>query len=407
MTQICAALALTDDPDLQQNDPAEWHRLRREGLGGSDVPKLCGAYDDPRDWATPGAVYRSKVEPQTEEARKLDNVAAAIGRALEDLLAKLYEETTGLRTEPAPMVCDPKRPWRRASVDRLVYPAQAKANACETCEDWTRWTPPFPPYQTDPEEHGDCACEGCGWKSSKSNAMLYCHSSNRTPIAVLELKRPVAFNRAWKEDDAPAFARMQGQWYADIFGLPRVDIFALVSDLTPRLWTYDADPELASLLTQEAGRFWNDHVLAEKPPLPAASERREWIGRRFPELLAGMRDATEDDAELADRLLRTNDRIALLKKRKAQLTDKLLISLEGAEGMRGDWGSFTNREQKGRVAWTDVAKDLSEEVAEYIADRRTPSEPPAPTASQTLDSYTEPHRAPAKRVPRFNPRRTT
>ena len=310
---LCAALKLTNDVHLQSFDPAHWHELRRGGIGGSDVPKLCGAYgDDAPEWGTPLAVYRSKTEP-VEERRELDNVAAAIGTAMEDLLARLYEQTTGLVTVKAPMCCDPARPWRRASVDRLVYDEAA-----------------------DP---------------SKSR-----------PVAVLELKRPTAWNQTWKGDDAPAYARMQGQWYASILGLPRVDIFALVSDTTPRLFSYPADPELAELLTAECETFWEQHVITKEPPLPVASERRAWLGDRYPEITAPMTPATMYQEALAESLQLLGQRQKLLDTRKAEVTDELLQSLRGGEGVKGAGWSFTWRESAGRVAWKALAETLLPQV---------------------------------------------
>jgi putative phage-type endonuclease len=341
-TRIHGALALTDDPDLQQHDPAAWLELRRGGIGGSDVPALCGAYDEPPEWATPLAVYQSKIEEPTEDGRAIDNVAAAIGRALEDLLARLYEEATGLRTVKIPMVCDPLKPWRRASVDRLVY-------------------------------------------------------DGSDPVAVLELKRPVAFNRAWKETEAPAFARMQAQWYASILGLPRCDIFALVGDTTPRRWTEEADPQLANLFTQECGRFWVKHVQERRPPLPSPTERRDWLFQRYPDVTRGMRDADEEEAEISRRLLACSARIKLLKERKKQLQDEMIYRLGESEGVRGAGWSFTYRREAGRVGWKSVAEQLSAELA---------SAQGRPMASQEiLDRVSETHRGASKRVPRNNRRR--
>jgi predicted phage-related endonuclease len=339
--KICNALALTDDPDLQQHDPVAWHELRRAGIGGSDVPKLCGAYDNPPEWATPLAVYRSKVFQPKMDARYIDNVAAAIGTALEDLLARLYEESTGLRTVKVPMCCDPDRTWRLANADRLAY-------------------------------DGD------------------------EPVAVVELKRPVAFNRAWKERDPPAFARMQCQWYASILGLPRCDIFALVGDTTPRRWSEDADPELAGLMTQEAGRFWIKSVKDRIPPLPMSSERREWLCRRFPDVTKGMRDATEDEADLSRRLLMVSARKKLLEERKKQLQDELIMSLGEAEGIRGAGWSFTWRQEAGRVGWKAATEQLAAELAEAQGNPML--------AQEILERVQDQHRGDSKRVPRNNRR---
>jgi putative phage-type endonuclease len=339
--KICNALALTDDPDLQKHDPAKWHELRRGGIGGSDVPKLCGAYDEPAEWATPLAVYRSKVFKPQINVRYTDNVAAAIGSALEDLLAKLYEESTGLRTVKVPMCCDPDMPWRRASADRLVY-------------------------------EGD------------------------EPVAVLELKRPVAFNKAWKEKLPPAYARMQAQWYASILGLPRCDIFALVGDTTPRRWSEDADHELANLMTQAAGRFWTKCVQDRIPPLPMASERREWLCKRYPDVTQGMRDATEEEAEKSRRLLMVSARMNLLRERKKQLEDELIMSLGEAEGIRGSGWSFTWKQEAGRVSWKAAAEELAAELA---AAQDNPL-----LAQEILERVQDQHRGEPKRVPRNNRR---
>jgi predicted phage-related endonuclease len=283
---------LTDDHDLQTTHPEEWLRLRQGGLGGSDIPKLCWAWgDDPGPLNTPLAVYRSKVEAPEPPGRELDNVEAAVGRHAEPLLARMFTEATGLETRTAPMACDPERPWRRGCPDRLVI-------------------------------------------------------FDGEPAGVLELKRPVAFNRSWSKDDPPLFARMQVQWYADILGLNRCCIFALTSDVTPRLWSFPADPELAAMMTEVGEAFWRDHVEARVPPPPAPCEVRGWLGEQHPEVTGEIREATIPEIGLCERIVRCTDKVKLFEGRKKELTDELIASLQGAEGVEWSGGRFTWRPNK-------------------------------------------------------------
>jgi len=149
-------------------------------------------------------------------------------------------------------------------------------------------------------------------------------------------------------------------------------------------------------MTQEAGRFWVKHVQDMRPPLPAASERREWLSRRYPDVTSGMRDADEDEAELSRRLLLCDARLKLLEERKKQIQDELILRLGEAEGVRGHGWSFTHKLQKGRVNQWETAKALAAELA---SARGNPM-----LAPEILERAQEAHRGAGKRSPRHNRR---
>lgn len=93
---------------------ADWLSLRRQGIGGSDVPAILGL----SRFATPLSVWRSKTEGDASDGA---SEAAAWGHRLEDIIAERFEESTGLAVfEPGVLVRHPDHAHMLANIDRCV-----------------------------------------------------------------------------------------------------------------------------------------------------------------------------------------------------------------------------------------------------------------------------------------------
>ena len=68
----------------------DWLRLRKSGIGGSDVGAICGV----NPYSSAMKVFRDKT---SEEVEELDNEAIHIGHDLEDYVARRFMEATGLK----------------------------------------------------------------------------------------------------------------------------------------------------------------------------------------------------------------------------------------------------------------------------------------------------------------------
>ena len=97
---------------LQQNT-AEWHRWRQQGLGASDAPVIMGE----AAFKTPRMLWSIKTGRMQEEA---PGPAARRGRELERLARRIYEQEVGIQMEPLCLVHD-QLEWMRASLDGLSF----------------------------------------------------------------------------------------------------------------------------------------------------------------------------------------------------------------------------------------------------------------------------------------------
>ncbi len=95
--------------NLQQNTP-EWLEFRKEKIGASDAPKICGSY-----FSTPLELWERKIGliPEQEETYPMRR-----GKALEDEARKSFEQAIGFEFPPC-VVQHGEYDWMIASLDGL------------------------------------------------------------------------------------------------------------------------------------------------------------------------------------------------------------------------------------------------------------------------------------------------
>lgn len=97
--------------DLSRDD---WLRLRKTGLGGSDIGAICGV----NKYSSPIKIFQYKT---TDIISEVDNEATRIGRDLEDYCARRFTEATGLKVRRSNyMYRSVEHPFMVADVDRLI-----------------------------------------------------------------------------------------------------------------------------------------------------------------------------------------------------------------------------------------------------------------------------------------------
>jgi len=93
-----------------------------------------------------------------------------------------------------------------------------------------------------------------------------------TAQRLLECKTSSAFSENdWGEpgtDQVPPLYLVQCAWYLAITECESADLAVLIGNSDFRVYTIERDLELEGLLLSHAQNFWDNHVLAEKPPEP-------------------------------------------------------------------------------------------------------------------------------------------
>ncbi len=93
---------------------AEWLRLRKTGIGGSDAGAICGVHP----YSSAMKVFRDKTGEDVEEQ---DSEAIRIGHDLEQYVAERFMEATGLKVRRSNFMYRSKEhPFMIADVDRVV-----------------------------------------------------------------------------------------------------------------------------------------------------------------------------------------------------------------------------------------------------------------------------------------------
>lgn len=195
---------------MTSTERTAWLEERRRGMGATDVANLVRTTIDEEPFATPLQIWRSKIEPVSEQKDEPRTVML-MGLATEDLNAQLYAKRMDVEvTRPAPISRHDIHSWACASLDRLAA------------------------------------------------------------VRPLELKYTPFFSDAWGDeltDEIPHGYIVQTQWQMACIA---VNDFADVSGLSGtgehRIYRVGFDARFVQMLLDIAGDFWHKFVLTATPP---------------------------------------------------------------------------------------------------------------------------------------------
>lgn len=185
--------------------------IRRNGLGGSDIPAICGI----SPFKTPLDIYLDKVSGVVEEDSS--NNATRFGNLFEDVIRKEYEKDHGVKVikpDADNPKFHPKYNFAFANIDGII--------------------------------------------------------NNKN---VLEIKTTNQFNGKLfgeeKTDEVPNHYLYQVAWYRVIYDADFCDIAVLIGGQDLRYYRYEPNKELEQNIFDVAYQFWHNNVLAKNPPEPS------------------------------------------------------------------------------------------------------------------------------------------
>lgn len=193
---------------LKGKSRSDWLKLRRQGIGGSDVAAILGL----SKWRTPLDVYNDKTREDTSEQE--DTPAMEWGRRLEPVIREKYAEATGLTVaKPEAMFVSEEHPFMIADLDGVCDGGRLlECKTARTARDWGE--------------------EGT--------------------------------------DEIPEYYQTQVQHYMAVTGAQACDVAVLIGGGDFRIYTVERDQELIDLLIKEESAFWNQHVVPHIPPAPVS-----------------------------------------------------------------------------------------------------------------------------------------
>lgn len=181
----------------------EWLRLRKTGIGGSDMGAVCGI----NPYSSAMNVFYDKI---SEEITDEDSESMRVGRDLEDYVARRFTEETGFKVRRS-NVCyrSVEYPYMIADVDRLLM--------------------------------------GC-------DAGLECKTTNAYGAD------------QWKSDQVPSHYVIQCQWYMAVTGKKQWYIACLIMGIDFVIRKIERDEALIKDLITIGGHFWNHNVMQKIVP---------------------------------------------------------------------------------------------------------------------------------------------
>lgn len=205
------------DPVYQRE---EWLAVRRQGIGGSDVPTMLGLdeYQSELD------LYLDKIGASGREDEQIE--AALWGNLLEDPVAQEWARRQKVRVRRVGTIEHVDRAWQRINLDRRV---------------------------TGCREHARCA---------------------------LEVKTRSAFKASEWSRGVPDDVEAQCQWGLAVTGMDATHVAALIGGQRLVSYVIKPDLELIDWLTAIGERFWRDHVQALVPPeISSADLLAAWLAK--------------------------------------------------------------------------------------------------------------------------------
>lgn len=250
----------------------EWYAARREGITGTDLPKILGL----TQYGNALTVWRDKRGEKVDVAGE----EAEWGTRLEPIVADVWAEQESAPVVAVGVLAQIEAPWIRASLDRVV----------ERCPD------------------GDSAPNGCA----------------------LEIKTRNAYVESKWRDDIPDDTLAQVQWGLVTTGLDHAHIACLIGGQKMRTFRVDRDVELETYLVNAAKPVWQN-VVDQVPP-DVAADKDGVLLRELNEMFAKRAGAVQVDPDVVRPILWAyKKRTALenLVKARKNVAKTILVQLLG------------------------------------------------------------------------------
>lgn len=183
----------------------DWHLFRSEGLGGSDIGTVLGF----NNFKSPYQLWLEKTG-QLEPDDISKKVAIQVGNELEDLVARIFTQETGIRVQKDnKSYFKDDKPFLHANIDRKII---------------------------------------------GENALLECKTTG-------------AHNKAqWEGDNVPASYLLQVQHYLNVLDYDYAYIAVIIGNFDFQYKRIERDQELIDLVEERATKFWLENVKQGIPP---------------------------------------------------------------------------------------------------------------------------------------------
>lgn len=241
----------------------EWLNARKKGIGGSDAAAIAGL----NKWKSPVAVYLDKTGQAPDQDQS--NESIYWGTVMEDIVAQEFAKRSGLKVRRRNAILKhPDYPYMLANVDRLIVGKQ-EGLECKTASEYLK--------------------------------------------------------DEWKGDEIPASYLIQCQHYMAVTGYQAWWIAVLIGGNKFVYKRIERDEELIQYLIDIEKNFWENHVLANVPPMFDGSDASsELLKVMYPEAVSETEIELPPDANsLIEALDQVNKELKQLETQKKEYENKI------------------------------------------------------------------------------------
>lgn len=316
---------------------AEWLAQRRTGIGGSDVAAILGL----SKFKSPLDVYKDKIgeTPDSEQSQ-----AAYWGTKLEDIVAKEFQERTGLKVQRVNKQLS-REGWMHANLDRAVV-NHAISGTVRVQDEAKR------------AETG---------RLLTTDAILECKTASSYiadqwgPSQEAEIVKGAVVS----EHKIPIYYETQVQWYLGVTGAAVCYVAALLGGQDFRIYRVERDEEVIAALQERCRTFWFEHVQKQVPPEPHTAEE---VQKLFAKDDGEMVEATNDVAADIGELRNLTEQVKALEAEQKIVKDRICAALGEKTGflIAGEKACTFKTQKSTRFDTTRFKKEQPETYAEYV-----------------------------------------
>ena len=323
----------------------EWLKVRRSGIGGSDVAAILGL----NKFKSALDIYEDKIS--TEEPHDQQSEAAYFGTILEDVVAKEFSKRTGLKVQRVnTMLRSGIAGWMIANIDRAVINPDIAGRVSVYDEQRQAET----------------------GRMISTNWILECKTANQFMADSWgESQEAEIVNGAVvTEHKIPIYYETQVQWYLAVTGCEVCFVAVLLGGQDFRIYAVKRDEDVIKALKEHCSVFWHENVLKHIPP---EAQNMKDVEKLFPKDNGDMIEATNEQAADIGELRTLAERIKELTDQQSVVKSRLIASLGENTGlMIGGEKVCTYKAQKStRFDSTRFKKEQPAVYQDYVKSTET------------------------------------
>lgn len=218
-----------------------WLAERRKGIGGSDVAAALGI----SPWTTPVQLWQTK-RGEGEPEKSSDSMH--FGSILEDVVAKEFQDRTGMRVQRVNQTLRGPEDWMLANIDRAVINPDIAKRV----------------FVLDELRQGETGL------MLSTDTILECKTASAYTAGLWgdSQEDEIKAGCVVTEHKIPLYYETQVQWYLHITGAKVCYVAVLIGGNDFRMYRVDRSDAAIEAIVNACRRFWFEYVVAGKTPEP-------------------------------------------------------------------------------------------------------------------------------------------